>query len=335
MKLHLGANMWLGVCCSMVLLMVLVGGLTRLTGSGLSITEWRPVTGVIPPMSREAWLQEQEKYMRTPEYRHITIGMSLEDFQRIYLIEYVHRLLGRILGAVFCVPLLYFVIRRKIRGTLAIKLCAVALLGGAQGAMGWFMVKSGLADIPYISHYRLAGHLFLTVLIFSVLWHSFLCGVGVRSAVVLTRGKFFSAATVVVLVTLQIVLGALVAGLDAGMIYNTFPLMGGMLVPEELLSVELWRGEFLYNPTAVQFLHRLGALVVVLCAGLLLVSTRTRGVTLFLACIVAQFLFGVATLLSVVNIYLASMHQVAGFIVLAAGIYMLCEFRVSDKGLCS
>ncbi|MGN7678329.1 MAG: COX15/CtaA family protein [Anaplasma sp.] len=319
----------------MVLLMVLVGGLTRLTDSGLSITEWRPITGVIPPMSREAWLQEREKYTRTPEYRYITRGISLEDFQRIYLIEYVHRLLGRILGAVFCVPLLYFVIRRKVSGTLAMKLCAVALLGGAQGAMGWFMVKSGLADIPYVSHYRLAGHLFLTVLIFSVLWHSFLRGVGVRSTVVLARGKVFSAVATVVLVMLQIVSGALVAGLDAGMIHNTFPLMSGMLVPEELFSAELWRGKFLCDPTAVQFLHRLGALIVVLGAGSLLILTRTRGVTLFLTCIAAQFLFGVATLLSVVNIYLASIHQVTGFIALAAGIYMLCEFRVSDKDLCS
>ncbi|WP_262998126.1 COX15/CtaA family protein [Anaplasma capra] len=310
--------------------MVAIGGVTRLTHAGLSITEWKPIVGVIPPTSQEAWLLEKRKYERTPEYRHNTTGISLQDFKRIYMIEYLHRLFGRILGAVFCVPMLYFFIRKKIKRGMAAKLLIVALLGGVQGVMGWFMVKSGLVDVPRVSHYRLAAHLFLAILLFSILWHSFLRCVTVHGTLEATRIRMFATSAAIVLVVLQMILGALVAGLGAGLTYNTFPTMDGMLIPRSLFSAELWRGEFLRDATAVQFLHRLVAVIIAVYAALLPFCIKTRGALLFLVCVVLQFLLGVVTLVSVVNIYLAVMHQVLGFVVLAAGVYMLCELRPKE-----
>ncbi|MFV9892931.1 COX15/CtaA family protein [Anaplasma ovis] len=327
--------MWLGICCFMTLLMVVIGGITRLTHSGLSITEWQPVIGVIPPMSDEAWLREKAKYAQTPEYKHRAEDISLDDFKRIYIIEYIHRLFGRALGAVFCLPIPYFAITKRISRAMVAKLLMVALLGGMQGAMGWFMVKSGLVGVPRVSHYRLAGHLFLTILLFSILWHSFLRCAGVRSATGTTNAKFFAAAAVVGLTVLQMVLGALVAGLDAGLTYNTFPLMDGAIIPQSLFSAKLWHGGFLCNVAAVQFLHRLVAVLIVICAALLPFWLRARGALLFLACVVLQFLLGVATLVSVVHIVLAAMHQVFSFVVLASGVYMLCGLRLEGSACIS
>ncbi len=327
MKAHFGVTVWLGVCCSMTLLMVVIGGITRLTHSGLSITEWQPIVGVVPPIGDEAWLREKEKYAQTPEYRHRAADISLDDFKRIYIIEYIHRLFGRALGAVFCLPIPYFAITKRINRAMVAKLLMVALLGGMQGAMGWFMVKSGLVDTPRVSHYRLAGHLFLTILLFSILWHSFLRCAGVHSTTTTTNARFFTAAAVVGLTVLQMVLGALVAGLDAGLTYNTFPLMDGAIIPQSLFSAKLWHGGFLHDVTAVQFLHRLVAVLIVVCAAPLPFWLKTRGAWLFLACVALQFLLGVATLVSVVHIFLAAMHQVFGFVTLAAGVHMLCRLR--------
>ena len=311
----------------MTLLMVVIGGITRLTHSGLSITEWQPITGIIPPMSNEAWLREKAKYAQTPECKHRVADISLDDFKRIYIIEYVHRLFGRVLGAVFCLPIPYFVITKLINRAMAAKLLMVALLGGMQGAMGWFMVKSGLVDVPRVSHYRLAGHLFLTILLFSILWHSFLRCAGVRGTTETTNARFFSAVAVVGLTVLQMVLGALVAGLDAGLTYNTFPLMDGAIIPQSIFSAKLRHGGFLCDVATVQFLHRLVAVLIVICVASLPFWLRTRGALIFLACVMLQFLLGVATVVSVVHIFLAATHQVFGFVVLASGVYMLCGLR--------
>ncbi|UQD54162.1 heme A synthase [Anaplasma phagocytophilum] len=318
---------WLGTCCIMVLLMVFVGGVTRLTNSGLSITEWRPVTGVLPPISDADWAKEHEKYAKTPEYLYINSGISLSDFKRIYMTEYVHRLLGRILGIIFFVPMLYFAVKRQIKGALATRLGIVALLGALQGAMGWFMVKSGLVDVPYVSHFRLAAHLFLTIVLFSLLWHSFLESRGVVAVHKVTYGKYIFAIFMLVITGLQMVLGALVAGLDAGLIFNTFPLMDGDIIPSQILSGELLTGKFLYNAVVVQFLHRFFATVVLVSAVAIPLLMRFKESWMLCFGIVLQFLFGVATLVHGVPLYLASLHQIWSFVVVALEVYILKVIR--------
>lgn len=324
----LQSAIWLGTCCVMVLLMVLVGGVTRLTDAGLSITEWKPVTGVVPPIGDEAWAREKAKYEKTPEYQHINHGISLNDFKRIYLIEYLHRLLGRVLGIVFFVPFAYWGLRGRIKRPLAIRLGLIALFGALQGVVGWLMVKSGLVDVPHVSHYRLAGHLFLTIIIFSLLWYSFLenTSMGVVKNVA-------TKARIVVLLTIfltcaQMVLGALVAGLEAGLIYNTFPLMDGAVIPEQILSGELISVNLLNDVMVVQFLHRLFGTVVLILALVLSVLLRHRAAIVLSTCMLGQFFLGVATLVHSVPMHLASTHQVFGFVVLAVEVYI---FRMVFK----
>lgn len=318
----LHSAVWLGVCCGMVMLMVLVGGMTRLKDAGLSITEWRPITGVIPPIGEESWAREREKYQRTPEYLHMNQGISLRDFKRIYMIEYLHRLLGRVLGVVFFVPLIYWGLRRKINRRLAIRLCIIAILGALQGVVGWLMVKSGLVDVPHVSHYRLAAHLFLTIVIFSLLWYSFLESMGVSVIKNVSTSARVGVVFTLFLTCVQMVLGALVAGLDAGLIYNTFPLMDGAVVPQQILSGQLINANMLGNVMMVQFLHRLfGAAVLALALVMPWLLCHKAAVWLS-ACMLIQFFLGVATLVHFVQMHLASMHQIFGFVVLAVEVYI-------------
>ena len=318
----LQSAIWLGVCCGMVMLMVLVGGMTRLKDAGLSITEWKPITGVIPPIGDEAWAREKEKYQKTPEYLYVNQGISLSDFKRIYMVEYLHRLLGRALGMVFFIPLAYWGLRRQINKRLAIRLGIIAILGALQGVVGWLMVKSGLVDVPYVSHYRLAAHLFLTILIFSLLWYSFLesMGVGIIKNVA-TTGRVAIGLTVVLTCT-QMVFGAFVAGLDAGLIYNTFPLMDGAIIPQQILSGQLINANMLGDVMVVQFLHRLLGTVVLVLALVMPLFLRHKAAVWLSACMLVQFLLGVATLVHSVQVHLASMHQVFGFVVLAIEVYI-------------
>ena len=322
---------WLAVCCLVVLLMVLLGGITRLTGSGLSITEWKPVTGIVPPVGKKGWLQEKEKYEKTPEYRHINSGMSLEEFKRIYMVEYLHRLLGRLLGVVFLGPFLYFVARRKISNALMVRMCVTLTLGLGQGVMGWLMVKSGLVDVPHVSHYRLAMHLFLTVLLFSILWYSCLVSTGIRNTYAVSTFKYVFVALVFCTTCVQMILGAMVAGLDAGLIFNTFPLMDGSLVPSEIFALRPLSGGFLSNGMVVQFLHRVCAATLLMFAVLIMVLYRRLSAVILGTCIIAQFFVGVVTLLNSVPICYASIHQFGGFAVLAVEVYILTVMRVSKQ----
>lgn len=316
---------WLGSLCAFVMLMVVVGGITRLTGSGLSMVDWKPVTGALPPLTERAWDEEFRRYREFPQYRSLPT-MTLAEFKQIFFWEYLHRLLGRLLGLVFVVPWAYFVFKRAFTKAMSWRLLGALGLGGLQGALGWFMVKSGLVDVPHVSHFRLAAHLSLALLVLGYLAWILL---DVRAAAEVREGPRASRRlraalrAVLVLLVAQIVYGALTAGLHAGLGYNTFPTMGGHWVPPEAFALEpAWRN-VVENRTTVQLLHRgLGALLVSSVAVVWALSRRApleprarRAVHLLLAVVAAQFALGVATLLLFVPITLAVAHQLGACIV--------------------
>ncbi|MBM3569237.1 MAG: heme A synthase [Alphaproteobacteria bacterium] len=296
---------WLFVCAALVAAMVVFGGLTRLTESGLSIVEWRPITGALPPLTAAAWDAEFAKYRESPEYKHVNLGMSMAGFQRIYLVEWGHRLLGRLIGLVVLVPLIWWWWRGRIDRALGLRVLALSVLGGLQGAMGWYMVASGLVSNPAVSHYRLAAHLALALVIFAGLWWLALdAGEGRKAE---RDGK---AALVAGLIFLQSLSGALVAGLDAGMAANTWPRMGDGLVPANWNELEPWWLNWLENPSTVQFSHRSSAWLAAAAAVWLWWHMRDRrGADWLPILVVVQFALGVATVLSQVAIPIAALHQ--------------------------
>ena len=327
---------WLALWCLMLVALVVIGGVTRLTESGLSITEWRPVTGVVPPLTREAWDAEFARYQQIPEYRQQGGSMTLGDFQRIYFWEYLHRLWARLLGVAFALPLAWFIVRGQVRGRLARQLTALLVLLGAQGALGWYMVRSGLVDRVDVSQYRLAAHLGLALGIH--VWALWLAtgilappapGTGSRVA-----ARWSLAFTGYVFLT--IIAGAFVAGLDAGHAWNTFPLMGGSFVPGGYGQLTpAWINAF-ENPAAVQFHHRWLGVGAVLGAAVLWgwlrgragIASRARrlaGATALVA--VAQALLGIATLLFAVPIPLAAVHQFGAVILLTSAVLTLHALR--------
>jgi cytochrome c oxidase assembly protein subunit 15 len=308
--------------------MVVVGGITRLTLSGLSITEWKPVIGIVPPLSAADWAAEFAKYQQIPEYRAIHFAMSLDEFKSIYFWEYFHRLLGRLMGVAFAVPFLWFLARRKLPRRLAPPLAGILLLGFLQGALGWYMVESGLADRVEVSQYRLVAHLALALAIYAaILW----------TALGVVRGSPFPHASpgwrrageaVLVLVALTILAGGFVAGTRAGLTYNTFPLMDGRLVPAGYAQFQpLWVNWF-ENIAAVQFDHRVLAVATVTAAFLLwaagmranLPRPARKALHALLAVAVLQMALGISTLLLVVPIPLAATHQAGAVLLLTAAI---------------
>lgn len=307
---------WLLACAALVFAMVVLGGVTRLTRSGLSIVEWKPVAGAIPPITHESWVAEFEKYRLTPEYRHVNRDMDLAGFQRIFWVEYSHRLLGRAIGVVFLVPLLYFAATRKINAALAMRLGAIFVLGGAQGALGWYMVKSGLVNDPHVSPYRLTAHLGLAVFIYGLLVWSALRVMDARRAPV-DAGVARGAWMIVALVFLMILSGGFVAGTKAGFAFNTFPLMYGRFVPEGVLALEPWWRNFFENLPTVQFDHRLLAYVLCVAIPAYWFYARKRighgAARLWLhflpLTLALQVALGIATLLLVVPVPLAAAHQ--------------------------
>ncbi|MGB0085972.1 MAG: COX15/CtaA family protein [Rhodomicrobiaceae bacterium] len=326
-----GIRLWLFSVAALVFAMVLVGGATRLTGSGLSITEWQPILGAIPPMSAADWQDAFEKYKQIPEYQFINKGMSLEAFKAIYWWEWSHRLLGRFIGAAFFVPFLIFWIRGAIPLRLFPKLIAIFLLGGAQGALGWYMVQSGLADRTDVSQYRLAAHLGMAVLIYgAILWVAY--GVGERTelAFPLPAVLKVTAGALVYLVFLQIILGGFVAGTDAGLSHNTWPLMDGAIIPDGLGVMQPWYLNPFENVLTVQFDHRMAAYAIALVAAAhLLLSWRyghgaakALAVTVFTA-VLAQITLGILALLTQLQIHLALAHQAGAILLFALVLYQL------------
>jgi heme a synthase len=320
-------RLWLYAVAALVLAMVLVGGATRLTESGLSITEWKPVMGVVPPWSEGAWQAAFEKYQAIPQYREMNSGMSLEQFKTIYWWEWTHRLLGRVIGAAYLLPFLFFLWRGFVAPPLRPLLWFIFGLGALQGAVGWWMVASGLAERVEVSQYRLATHLLLACLIYVALIFT-ARRIGERAAAPAPGRVRAGAVTLLVLVLVQIYLGALVAGLRAGYAYNTWPLIDGALVPDAarlFFDTPLWRNVF-ENILTVQFDHRMLAYVIFVGAALHAVdvarsvqtaSARTGAFVLF-ASVVLQVVLGIATLVWVVPLPLALSHQAVAMLVLTA-----------------
>lgn len=320
-------RIWLYLIAALVFAMVIVGGATRLTDSGLSITEWQPILGAIPPLSDADWQVAFEKYRQIPEYKLVNKGMSLSAFKFIYWWEWAHRFLGRLIGVAFFLPLVYFVARGTVRGALAAKLFGMFLLGGLQGAIGWYMVQSGLVDRIDVSQYRLALHLLVAALILvAVLWVAISIEPEAKVAHLrtVTRGQRRLAALVLGLVLLQIALGALVAGMKAGLAYNTWPLMDGQIIPRGLGAMSPRWANLFENALTVQFNHRVMAYIITVLALVHWMSLRPaddervrRASALLALSVLAQVGLGIWTLLAQVPLSLALAHQGLGFIVLA------------------
>ena len=265
---------WLLVCCALVFAMVVVGGVTRLTDSGLSIVEWKPIVGSIPPLSESDWEEVFEKYNKTPQYKKVNQGMSPDEFKTIFWWEYFHRLLGRVIGLVFFIPFLYFIVRKKIDQPLGLKLAGIFFLGGLQGLMGWYMVKSGLVDNPHVSQYRLTAHLGLAFIIYGAMFHvamKLLLPIRTLHMDNKLHSLYRFSQVLIGLIFLMVLSGGLVAGIRAGQAYNTFPLMNGHFIPPEIFMIEPWYRNFFDNIATVQFDHRLIAWVLAILIPVFLV----------------------------------------------------------------
>ena len=332
---------WLFICCGLIFLMVVVGGVTRLTLSGLSITEWKPIVGVVPPLSAADWAGEFAKYKEIPEYRAVHSLMSLDEFKVIYLWEYAHRLLGRLIALFYAVPFAWFLVRRRLPRRLVAPLCGILLLGFAQGGLGWYMVESGLADRVEVSQYRLVAHLALALAIYAAILWVALGIVREPARADPGRGWRWAADLVLVLVALTILAGGFVAGTRAGLTYNTFPLMDGRLVPEGYAQLRPFILNWSENIAAVQFDHRLLAvataavILVVWAAGWRSLLPRPSRAALGGLIVVAllQVALGITTLVFVVPIPLAAAHQAGAVLLLTAAIVFRHTLRRAAHGL--
>ena len=322
---------WLLFCAAVILGMILLGGVTRLTGSGLSMVEWKPLMGVIPPLSEQAWLETFEKYQQYPEYQKVNRGMTLDGFKSIFMFEYLHRVLGRLIGVLFLVPMLYFSFRHRIRPGLLPRLIILFFLGGCQGLLGWYMVKSGMVDNPRVSQYRLTAHLGLAVAISAyMLWLAFDLLYTRAGAGAAARGPYARWSLLLVgLVYLMILSGGLVAGTRAGFAYSTWPLMGDTFIPRGLYAgTPAWLDMF-EDITTVQFNHRILAyLLVVLISGFAVLVYRSgvasRGrlaVGMLMLAMLVQVALGISTLLLHVPVALAAAHQGGAMLVLTATLF--------------
>lgn len=332
---------WLFLVAAMVFAMVVLGGVTRLTGSGLSMVEWHPVTGWLPPFADADWQRIFRLYQETPEFREVNSDMTVAEFKGIFWLEFLHRLWGRLIGIAYFVPFLFFLTKGWVRGRRAWVLAAMLVLGGAQGALGWFMVKSGLVDRPDVSQYRLAAHLILAMVIYAgLIWTGlrFLKG-RTFDRVGLSRLRNYSR-WVVVFVFVTAFSGALVAGLNAGLSYNTFPLMDGEWIPSGGLERQPIYLNFFENPITVQFDHRVLAMFtfgLICCFWVSAVNATSSdffrpavyalGV---MACF--QVVLGVSTLLLVVPFALAALHQAGAVLLLGFATWSAFELQAPCRG---
>jgi cytochrome c oxidase assembly protein subunit 15 len=328
---------WLLACCALVFAMVVVGGVTRLTGSGLSIVEWEPLVGTIPPLSQSDWEELFEEYQATPQYRKVNRDMSLDEFKGIFWWEYIHRLLGRAIGVVFFVPFVWFLARRRIERPLAWKLGGIFILGALQGGMGWYMVMSGLVDDPRVSQYRLVAHLGLAFLIFgAMLWTALDLLCPARAVLTPARRRLARHASgLTALIFLMVLSGGFVAGIRAGHAYNTFPLMNGHLVPPEIFMLEPWWANLFNNMATVQFNHRLIAWLLILLVPALWFASRRAALphrarlaaNTLLVLLALQVALGIGTLLLVVPVPLAAAHQGGAVLVFGASLWFAHALR--------
>lgn len=329
---HRKIAVWLFICCFMVLSMAMIGAVTRLTESGLSITEWKPITGTLPPLNEDAWQAEFDLYKQTPEYGAKHFWMELSDFKKIYFWEWLHRLWGRAIGIVFAVPLVWFAIRKQIPPGYGLKFLGLLALGGAQGFIGWFMVQSGLVDRPSVSHFRLSLHLFMAALVFALmLWLAIGLWRGTTRTTITPKSTIISGWIALAMTSVTIIWGAFVAGLDAGMIYNQFPHMGTGLIPPDFRTHATLIGDIMQNPAAVQFTHRWLAIATMCITGFYIwLRTKDGAITGDVAALGAMILIqvglGIATLLTQVDIHIATAHQAGAFILL--GLLLNAQHRL-------
>jgi cytochrome c oxidase assembly protein subunit 15 len=322
---------WLFTGCFLIFFMVILGGITRLTGSGLSITEWNVIMGTLPPLSELQWNDAFEKYKQIPQFRQLNYDYTLGDFKKIFFWEYLHRLIGRLIGVVFLVPFLFFLRRKWLSPALIRKALFLFALGGLQGFLGWFMVQSGLSERTSVSHIRLAIHLSAALLTFAFTWWFFLDLREDRDGDPPDRRLQHPVAVLLAIAGCQVIYGALTAGLHAGRIANTFPKMDGRWIPDGLDALSPGWMNATDNLLAVQFIHR--SLAFLLLAGtltLLLVSrkmqlsaSQRRGMRVLALLVALQFLLGVITLLTHVSIVPAVLHQSGAFFVVAALLFVL------------
>ena len=323
--------LWLFVCCAMIFSMVILGGATRLTGSGLSMVEWDPIFGIVPPLNSADWNAVFALYQGSPEYQKINFNMDLDGFKRIYWFEYSHRVLGRTIGTVFLLPFLYFLFRGYLDRKLVPRLGTLFILGGLQGLLGWYMVKSGLVDNPHVSQYRLTAHLGLAIVIYG--WMLYIAlGLWRERAQAFSapRAQQRMATVYMLMVFVTILSGGFVAGLKAGHAYNTFPLMDGRLIPEVIFMLDpLWTN-FFENIATVQFDHRLLAITVLITTVFVWLKAVRRTLPrdvriayhLLMAMAVAQVALGISTLLLHVPVPLASTHQAGALLLFSIAIYI-------------
>lgn len=331
---------WLLTGCLLVLLMVVVGGVTRLTHSGLSIVKWDLIMGTLPPLNEQAWQEAFEQYKQFPEYQLRHSHFQLADFKSIFFWEYSHRLLGRLIGLVFLLPFLYFWLRGRISRQLLPRLLLIFGLGALQGFLGWYMVKSGLADKPFVSHYRLAIHLLTAFITFGyILWVAL--GEyykGTKQAYAGEAKLYHLTVAYILLLGLQLVYGAFVAGLKAGFIFNTFPKMGEHWIAAPVTAMDPLYLNFLEGPAGVQFIHRCLAMGLLALSGYLWLRSRRAelnhqskaGIRLLLLFTLAQVGSGILTLLYAVPLPLGIIHQAGAFLLLGTGLYVL--YHLSATG---
>jgi cytochrome c oxidase assembly protein subunit 15 len=320
---------WLLICCALVFAMVVLGGVTRLTGSGLSMVDWKPVTGVLPPLTEAEWLKTFEMYQQSPEFQKVNSHMDMEAFKGIFWLEFLHRLLGRLIGVVFFVPFLVFAAKGYIGKHEWPKYLLMFVLGGMQGLIGWYMVKSGLVNDPHVSQYRLTTHLVAAFLIYAYMFWVALSLWWPRTSS--KRHPWFGTALALTsLVSITIVSGGFVAGLKAGKIFNTFPMMGDYWIPPGVMALEpAWRNLF-DNPATVQFDHRILAIatffvVVTFWARIRKVDLPARAATAvhgLLAALLVQVSLGILTLLYFVPTALAATHQAVAMLLFTAALYL-------------
>lgn len=327
--------LWLLTGCLLIFLMVVIGGITRLTGSGLSITEWNVVMGAVPPLNETQWNAAFEKYQQIPQFQKLNYHYSLDDFKKIFFWEYLHRLIGRIIGVVFIIPFLYFYFRRMMDKPTVRKALFLFFLGALQGFLGWFMVKSGLTERTSVSHIRLAIHLVTAFVTFGfTFWYALDLLYGDRANSIFAR-QFSILKGLLALVLVQLLYGAFVAGLHAGRIANTFPTMDGQWIPAGLNTMSPGWINLVDNLITVQFLHRAIAYVIVIMIVFFwwqtgkkeLTNLQHKATRIMLAAVTFQLLLGIFTLLSRVEITLAVLHQAGAFLLFASVIYAMHRFR--------
>ncbi len=313
---------WLLAVAALVFIMIVVGGITRLTESGLSITRWEPVSGTIPPLSAADWQREFDLYRGSPQYQLVNRGMTMDDFKFIFFWEYIHRLLGRVIGLAFALPLAWFAVKRAIPSGYGWKLVGLLALGGLQGAIGWWMVASGLVDVPEVSHIRLAVHLLTALTIFGALiWVALDLRALARSPVARPARLTLTATWALCLLFLQMLFGAYVAGLEAGYAFNSWPLMGDEIYPRAAEWLQPALRNFVDNPVTVQFIHRWLAFVAAAVIGLLALRAwqdghKRQGGILALAVLV-QIQLGILTILTGVELWIGVAHQGMAALLLA------------------